>query len=226
MEQISKNTVKATNQLEPSKCVSFENITNSGIRVMFVGNSITLHGVLPEIGWNERHGMAASKKENDYVHICMREIQKVYPDAAFCICQVSGWETNYKNGEEKHSLYERAREFNADVIIMRAVENCSMYEFDKDVFTLQYGKLLDYLNPDGKAKFIITTSFWKHIADESIREFAKTHKYPICELGDLGELDEMKAIGKFEHSGVANHPGDLGMQNIADRILEKFFNEI
>lgn len=220
MEQISKNTVKGTNQLEPTEYVKFENITNSGVKIMFVGNSITLHGVLPEIGWNESYGMAASKKENDYVHICMREIQRVQPNASFCICQVCEWETDYEKGWEKYNLYEKAREFNADIIIMRAVENCSGADFDKNVFIREYGNLLAYLNPDVKAKFVITTGFWKHPADDSIKEFAAMHNLPLCELGDLGEKDEMKAIGKFEHSGVANHPGDLGMQNIAERILK------
>ena len=71
------------------------------------------------------------------------------------------------------------------------------------------------------AELIVTTGFWKHPADECIRAFASNLGIPAVELSALGELREMKAIGLFEHSGVANHPGDTGMQAIADRIMEK-----
>ena len=67
---------------------------------------------------------------------------------------------------------------------------------------------------------ILTTGFWHHPGDDAIRELGKELNLPVVELGDLGERDDMKAIGLFEHRGVANHPGDLGMQTMSDRIFQ------
>ena len=78
---------------------------------------------------------------------------------------------------------------------------------------------MSYLNGSGKAEIIITTGFWKHIADGAIRGYAHKNGYPLVELNDLGEDEKMKAIGLFEHEGVANHPGDMGMAAIAEKIL-------
>ena len=75
MKQIDKNTVSAKGQLTSSKFITFDNREGKGIKVMFVGNSITLHGVLPSIGWNNEWGMAASAKENDYVHIIEKKVK-------------------------------------------------------------------------------------------------------------------------------------------------------
>lgn len=221
--QMQKNTVKAENQLKESEFVSFENLRGNGIRIMFVGNSITRHGVLEEIGWHWDHGMAASSKDKDYVHQLISRITPVHSDAAFCICQVADWERKYKTSEEVLPLFESARNFDADIIIVRFVENCLVPEApeDAEIFKAEFAKLLDYLTHSGKAKFVITTGFWRHPFDEAICEVAKQKNSPIVELGDLGEDDKMKAVGLFEHEGVAAHPGDLGMQTIAERIFEK-----
>jgi len=53
-----------------------------------------------------------------------------------------------------------------------------------------------------------------------IKRVAQKLNAPCIYLGDLGEMDEMKAVGLFEHSGVAAHPGDKGMSEIAKLILE------
>lgn len=217
--QMEKNTVAAARQLKETEVVRFFNPTGTGRRILFVGNSITLHGINPDIGWNGEWGMAASKQENDYVHRLMTAISEKARDPAFCICQVAEWERQYQNGTAVLPLFENARHFQADIIIMRFVENCPKKDFDPTVFQTEARSLLQYLNPTGTAKLIYTTGFWRHPADAAIARLAKETDAPVIELGDLGEQDEMKAIGLFAHTGVANHPGDLGMQHIAARLL-------
>ena len=220
MSQIEKNTVSAKNQLEPLKFIRFVNRDGKGKRIMFAGNSITIHGIRPELGWHWEWGMAATCEENDYVHVVMNEVKKTDPDAAFCIAQVSRWEVNWaKDYQTAIELHEEAREFDADVIIIRAVENCPRDVYEEKHFMESYKALINYLNK-GNAKVILTTSFWKVAADEAIKKVGEEMGVPVIYLGDLGELDEMKAIGKFEHAGVANHPNDNGMAEIAKRILK------
>lgn len=219
--QMKKNTVNSENQLKKSKFVTYINPDGKGKRVMFVGNSITLHGIKEDIGWVNEWGMAASAKEKDYVHRMISMINEKAKDCAFCICQIASWERDYKTGSSTHSFFEAARDFQADIIIARFVENCPGTDFDGEAFKKELDSLLKYLSGKNKAKVIMSTGFWRHPADEAIIEYANDNNLPVVELGDLGEQDEMKAIGLFEHSGVANHPGDLGMEKIAERLFEK-----
>ncbi len=220
-DQLKKNTVDSRKQLEDDNYITFKNPDGKGKRIMFMGNSITLHGVNENIGWHGKWGMAASSEDKDYVHLLIKKFCDVDPDSAFCICQVSQWERDYRNGGDFHALYNTARQFCADTIICRFVENCPMDGFKESTFKKEYMSLIDYINSKGNAEIIITTSFWTHPADETIMEVAEERGYPCVLLGDLGSMDEMKAIGKFNHEGVANHPGDLGMKTIAKRIWEE-----
>jgi hypothetical protein len=219
--QMSKNTVSAEGQLKESDCVRFKNPKGIGKRVMFVGNSITLHGIRPEVGWYNVWGMAASSKEKDYVHILESDITKLDKDAAFCVCQVADWECNYKNNPRDFSKYDEARKFSADIIVLRFIENVKKADYDADIFKREFMALAEYLNGTKKAKFIVTTGFWRHPADEDLKELAKALNAPCVDLSDLGDNDKMKAIGLFEHRGVANHPGDAGMKAISERLMNE-----
>jgi hypothetical protein len=220
--QMDKNTVSAENQLRESEIVKFDNPYGKGKRILFAGNSITLHGVKPDIGWHWTFGMAASSKENDYVHQVEKKVKEIDSDAAFCVCQVSNVEVFYNTPERiNYRLWEDAKKFGADIIVLRIIENCKKAEWNPDSFKREVDRLLDFLGKERSAKVIVTTGFWKHPGDETLREYAREKGFPTVELGDLGELDEMKAIGLFEHRGVANHPGDKGMEAIADRIFEE-----
>ena len=218
-KQMEKNTVDAKGQLRESAYVRFHYPEHEGMRVLFLGNSITLHGVCAEIGWHNEWGMAASAEEKDYVHLLEKAILAKDPDAAFCICQVSSWERQYQTGSALLADYEAARQFGADVIVLRFIENCPAAGFDPDAFQKELDTLVRYFNREEKARVIVTTGFWHHPGDGTLCAYAEKHGWPCVALGDLGEDDAMKAVGLFAHNGVANHPGDLGMQRIAERIL-------
>ena len=91
------NTVSSKGQVK--KHVYFDVKEDCALKVMFLGNSITKHGVAPQIGWHGDWGMAASKQENDYVHLCEKEILKKFPQSSFCIVQGAEWERRYKDSD-------------------------------------------------------------------------------------------------------------------------------
>jgi len=220
-EQIKKNTVKSENQLNKNKYIKYINPDGKGIRVLFLGNSITLHGIKTEIGWENEWGMAASKKENDYVHLMVEKIKEIHTDAVFSICQVAEWEGNYKAPQSVDILFEESKNFGADIIIARFIENCPVKDFDGELFEKAYFSFVKSFDTTKKAQIILTTGFWRHPGDDIIRKNAQKNGCAVVELGDLGEIDEMKAIGLFWHKGVAEHPGDKGMKAIAERIFKK-----
>lgn len=220
--QIKKNTVSSQNQLPENEYVTFTGGVSADLKIAFVGNSITRHGEAPHIGWNHNFGMAASTIENDYVHRVIRKAEEKYDSVSACICNAAQWERNYIEGDATYHYFQPVKAFHPDVLVMRMVENCSLDVFNYDIFRKEYENFVNYL-ADEHTKIIFTTSFWKHPGDTAIEEVAKLKNSPCIYLGDLGEQDEMKALGLFEHSGVANHPGDLGMQVIAERIAAELF---
>ena len=225
-ENLKKNTVDSKNQLGNTQLVRFSGDNTDGVKILFVGNSITLHGVKEDIGWFNECGMAASGPENDYVHKTVEMLSSKYPKISWCIAQVAEWERGYKDGTSTFGLYQNAREFDADIIVMRMVENCPKEDFDSVVFVEQYDKLISFFNFNKTAKVVLTTSFWHHPADKSVIKYGKENNLPVVPLGDLGDMDEMKAGGLFWHGGVAHHPSDLGMLNIAERIVKSIRENI
>ena len=64
--------------------------------------------------------------------------------------------------------------------------------------------------------------FWKkEEIDGAIHRVAEELNCPLVRLGDLGDEKENMAIGEYWHEGVAMHPNDVGMERIAQRIIEK-----
>ena len=217
MQDFQKNIIPAFGQ-NPNNVYLFDN-EKSKIRILFVGNSITKHSPRPEVGWNNDCGMAASAPEKDYVHLVMDKVKEKEPDSGYCIAQISSWERIFWDYKYLEEHFSNAVRYDADVIIIRIGENVPVDELKNHSFYDAYKNMIKFFNPDGDKKVIITTSFWyAGSRDKIMCDVAQDLGYPLVTLGDLGELPEMKAIGLFEHKGVAAHPGDKGMAAIADRI--------
>lgn len=211
------NDVPAVGQLKGSDCISFETTENADIKLLFLGNSITRHGKTENLGWCGDWGMAASSKENDYVHKLISKFCQKGIKVSVCIANLSDWERT-RNMDLLFTKYLSALRFNADYVIVRLGENACPDKYLSE-FELCYGELTDLFSRNG-AKIVLTDLFWEYEPfDNFVAELAKARGYAFAEIHDLGNDDEMKAIGKFSHNGVAVHPGDKGMAEIAERIF-------
>ena len=211
------NDVPAVGQLKGRDCISFETTENADIKLLFLGNSITRHGKAENLGWCGDWGMAASSKENDYVHKLISKFCQKGIKVSVCIANLSDWERT-RNMDLLFTKYSSALRFNADYVIVRLGENACPDKYLSE-FELCYGELTDLFSRNG-AKIVLTDLFWEYEPfDNFVAELAKARGYAFAEIHDLGNDDEMKAIGKFSHNGVAVHPGDKGMAEIAERIF-------
>lgn len=194
----------------------------TGPRILFVGNSITLHGPRPEIGWSNNWGMAASALDKDYVHLLQKKIAAVRPDAQCCLLQVAGtFERSFFASDwscEKH--FGWAREFRPDIIVLFFGANVPS-SYDNGTMdpapARTFGEALDafraYLDPDGKATALFSQGFYVRAKLDAEKEAVANKR------GDIFvNMEDIRS--RADTHGRYNHPGDLGMELIADRFWE------
>ncbi len=210
------NDVPASGQLKESESVSFCLREHADIKLLFLGNSITRHGKAESLGWLGDWGMAASGAEKDYVHTLVRLLEEDGKCVSYCVANLSEWERT-RDMLLLSSQYAAAKAFGADIVIVRLGENAGLTE-NLSAFLPCYRDMTAYFTADG-ARAVITDLFWEYEPfDSFVQSFAKEQGFAFARLHDLGNAEEMKATGIFFHQGVAAHPGDKGMAEIAKRI--------
>ena len=211
------NTVPAEQQMVNSSELSFLGNPNAKKRILIVGNSITRHGPKEDIGWSGDWGMAASAPEKDFVHRFYDMITERGEDAYIRVRQSAHWERNFTKPECLES-YVQDRDFGADLLIFRLGENVPKDTVDG--FYDAAREFVGYLCPQGKV--IFTTCFWAHpVRDAAMHRLAKEMGAPCVEITCTD--DSMMALGLFEHHGVSIHPGDSGMEMIAQRLCKAYY---
>jgi alpha-galactosidase len=194
-------------------------------KVLILGNSITRHGPKPDIGWTGNWGMAASTGDKDFVHLIEKGLAtRAGSKPTVLAVNIAEFERNYATYDIDTKLKE-ATDFGADLIVLAIGENVPALtsEESRTQFKSSVQKLLARLKAGRGARVIVRSSFWANASkDEILKQACQEAGGVFVDISALGkdESNYARSERPFKHEGVARHPGDKGMQAIAESILK------
>lgn len=197
-------------------------------RVAFIGNSITLHGPKADIDWHGNWGMAATVAERDYVHRLAKRLEEATQrKPQLSVRNLADFERAYETYDLEKGLAETL-EFQPDLIIVALGENVPSLDSAQKVqaFEAAFLSLLQRLRSQTGSKprtILVRGTFWRDDAKEAAMKSASQKveaRFVSLEGLDQDPLNFGRAERPWKHAGVGGHPGDLGMERIADRLWE------
>jgi len=194
-------------------------------KVLFVGNSITKHGPAPKIGWTGNWGMAATAEDKDYVHLILKAFAEASDkQSEAMIANVATYEREYATYDLDAKLAKEFA-FKADLVIVAIGENVPNPADDEAKAALleSLTKLFQKLKASGNPVILVRSCFWANAAKDAALKQACTEVGGVfVDAGPLGndKANFASSEREIEHQGVGHHPGDRGMQAIADLILK------
>jgi hypothetical protein len=194
-------------------------------RILFLGNSITLHGPAPEIGWTGNWGMAASARDKDYVHRLLEHIAKAAGGTPkVMIRNIADFERKLTDFPIREDLKAELA-FEADVVILAIGENAPSPTTDmaRKQFSDALADLLTQLGQHGRPTVFVRSQFWPDAEkDRLLKQASDSAGAIFVNLEKLGidPANSARAERQIEHAGVAGHPGDKGMAAIADKLWQ------
>ena len=200
-----------------------------GINYLAIGNSITLHGICDY--WWGRWGMAASSREKDYVHLVTSYLQSKNDKVFAMPINFSTWEVTGTDRAQTLQGLDKYLSDQLDLVTIQLSENAS----DLTTFEQDCKELFAYIkNGCSNAHIIVIDEFWDIGAKHTYKlNAANEMNLDFVSLAEIaGDEAYRSSIGAVvngddgnthivEHAGVAAHPGDLGMQYYASKIIEK-----
>ena len=197
-------------------------------KALFIGNSLL-------VGFGS-FGMCASDSNHDYYHYVTAAMHSLNPDFTSDKAVGIPLEKATSDEEQDAAYAEIAGKISDDLdfIMMQLSDNTNN---DASIAYLTAGgakRLLEKLHADAPDAYIVWAAAW-YSSEEKLDAIKQACEDTGCMFIDFSDLytDENKsAVGNtityndgsqstVEDAGVASHPGDAGMQAIAERMLEK-----
>ena len=193
-------------------------------KILFLGNSITKHGPSAKVDWTGNWGMAASAEAKDYVHLVLRSISETtgkQPEAM--VVNIAAFErelSTYDVLEKQKAAFA----FKPNVVVLAIGENVPALKTETAKAELKAGllKLLRALQVENKPTILVRSCFWPdRTKDEVLKQACEEVGGIFVDISNLGkdESNYARSERTFKNSGVANHPGDKGMQAIATALV-------
>lgn len=203
--------------------------SNTGFGYLAIGNSITWHGIA-DYWWNEI-GMAASSADKDYVHRVVSYLQNQYGQVNYNAYNFYVWEVQGADRAETLQLLDEYLDEKLNLVTIQLGENVT----DMETFETDYEELIRYVQQKApEAQIIVVDEFWRDDNKSAQKvEAVNNTGVQFVNLDEIKEKAEYQCgIGTMvydfygggyivEHEGVAKHPGDKGMEYIADGIISK-----
>ena len=191
-----------------------------------IGNSITLHEISSY--WWDDIGMAATTPDKDFFSLVTKHLEKTHGEVVSYAYNFHVWEITDHDRVQTYSILEPYLSPELDLITLQLSENLPNVR----TFTADLKELVTYLQEAcPKAQIIMVDDFWSDDRSALKKLVSLQMDIPFADLTDIRFIEEymcgMNTIvygedGEphvIDHQGVANHPGDKGMQIIADRII-------
>jgi len=194
-------------------------------RILFLGNSITLHGPKPDIGWTGNWGMAASSEDKDYVHLVASDVAKqAGAKPQIMVRNIADFERGYATYDVEGQMKDLFA-FDPDLVVLAIGENVPALDSEdaKAKFKAGVMKILACALAKRHPLVVVRSSFWPDATkDELLRQAAQEADAIFVDAGPIGReaANAARSERSFTHDGVAGHPGDRGMQALADAIVQ------
>jgi hypothetical protein len=194
-------------------------------KILFLGNSITLHGPKADIGWTGNWGMAASSEDKDYVHLVTSALaRQAGATPRIMVRNIADFERNYATYDADGQLND-VLAFDPDLVVLAIGENAPALDSLEARTRFKAGvmNLLRCALAKRHPLVVVRSCFWGDAAkDQVLREACEEAGGIFVDAGPLGReaANAARSERSFTHEGVANHPGDRGMKALADAIVQ------